>query len=340
MLRAKYLKYNLRFKHPATTSRSTMVDKETYFVCLTDSDLPDKEGIGEVAIFRGLSQEDTPEFEQMLDCICKNINYIDLADLPASSLRFGFETALNSLYHTDSEIAQPIDIPINGLVWMADKYTMAREMMQKAASGFKCIKLKIGGINFTEELELIKELRKQFSPEQIEIRLDANGSFTPDNALARIDALTLYHIHSIEQPIKPRQWNIMAEICRKSPIPIALDEELIGLNSDSAKLTMLNQIKPQYIILKPSLCGGFEQADKWIMAAEDQAIGWWATSALESNIGLEAIARWIAPKNNPLPQGLGTGALYSNNIPSNMYVDGGTLHCPTQYSCNTSDLKF
>ena len=208
---------------------------------------------------------------------------------------------------------------------MGDKATMLVRVKEKIERGFKILKLKIGGIDFGEEQSILKIIRDSYSPEELEIRLDANGSFTPENALQRLDRLSQYHIHSIEQPIHAGLREQMHSICRQSPIPIALDEELIGYRSDREMESMLDDIKPQYIILKPTLCGGFERSDKWIEIAESKGIGWWATSALESNIGLNAIAQWISSKNNPLAQGLGTGELYHNNIQSPLYMSADKL---------------
>jgi L-alanine-DL-glutamate epimerase-like enolase superfamily enzyme len=208
-------------------------------------------------------------------------------------------------------------IPINGLVWMGDREFMQKQIREKIAAGYRCIKLKVGALDFETELEIISGIRQQFSPEDIEIRLDANGGFMPADALEKLKRLSEYSIHSIEQPIKPRQWEAMAEICEKSPIPVVLDEELIVTSPNEA---MLQQINPAYIILKPSLLGGFRISEEWIRLAENNNIGWWITSALEANVGLNAIAQWTASLNSTMPQGLGTGQLYHNNIPSPLEI--------------------
>ena len=323
MLLAKYKKYNLQFRNPAITSRATMLEKETYFIKIWDETNPNIYGIGECAIFRGLSADDDVNYEAHLKRICDNINQISPKEIEQSSIRFGVETALNDLANNGQRIifnSNWLDgynpIPINGLVWMGNQSEMLNRIIEKIEAGFSCIKLKIGGIDFNKEIKLLRFIRGNFSADDLQIRLDANGSFAPENALEYLDKLSKYSIHSIEQPIKQGQWSAMAEICQKSPIPIALDEELIGINEFSLKDKMLSTIKPHYIILKPSLCGGFLGSNEWIELANKHSIGWWITSALESNIGLNAIAQWVVTLNTKMPQGLGTGNLYINNIPS------------------------
>ena len=323
MLLAKYQKYNLQFRNPAITSRATMLEKETYFIKIWDETNPNIYGIGECAIFRGLSADDDVNYEAHLKRICDNINQISPKEIEQSSIRFGVETALNDLANNGQRIifnSNWLDgynpIPINGLVWMGNQSEMLNRIIEKIEAGFSCIKLKIGGIDFNKEIKLLRFIRGNFSADDLQIRLDANGAFAPENALEYLDKLSKYSIHSIEQPIKQGQWSAMAEICQKSPIHIALDEELIGINEFSLKGKMLSTIKPHYIILKPSLCGGFLGSNEWIELANKHSIGWWITSALESNIGLNAIAQWVATLNTKMPQGLGTGNLYINNIPS------------------------
>jgi len=248
------------------------------------------------------------------------------------SVRFALETALLDLNNGgDRQIfpsTQIKKIPINGLVWMNDMDAMLREAMEKIQAGYRCIKIKIGGIHFQDELDILRELRNSYSPSEVEIRLDANGAFRFEDgafrfeeALYKLEKLSEYTIHSIEQPIKAGQWKEMAELVIKSPIPIALDEELIPIDIDKEKL--LDTVAPKFIVLKPTLHGGFAGCDEWIKLAEQRHIGWWATSALESNIGLNAIAQWVNTYKNPLPQGLGTGKLYVNNIPSPIQVGSG-----------------
>lgn len=217
-------------------------------------------------------------------------------------------------------------IPINGLIWMGDKAFMKQQIQDKLSAGFQCIKMKIGAIDFETELELLKTIRNEFSSEVIELRVDANGAFTPKNALEKLKRLSDYQLHSIEQPIKQGQLLEMAKLCEETPLPIALDEELIGVFSVAKRKKMLQTIKPQYIILKPSLIGGIHNSNNWILLAKQQKIGWWITSALESNIGLNAIAQYTYTKQNPLPQGLGTGGLFTNNFDAPLQVKNGTLH--------------
>lgn len=324
MLKAAYTPYNLIFKEPAMTSRSTMTSKLTYFVKIWDESKHEVAGIGECALFKGLSFDDRPDYEDRLQQACRNINQFnaeDFKDYP--SIVFGIETALSDLknggklapFHS-SNFSEGYPIIINGLVWMGNKSEMVSRVEDKLNAGFKCIKFKIGGIDFNDEIDMIRSVRKQFSVNELEIRLDANGAFSPNDALAKLYQLAEFEIHSIEQPIKPRQWHAMKEICLNSPIDIALDEELIGLTDADEQTKMLDTINPAYIILKPSLCGGFSGADNWIKLAQERGIGWWATSALESNIGLNAIARWVDQYSPTMPQGLGTGGLYTNNINS------------------------
>lgn len=329
MIKAQWARYRLDFRFLAKTSREEMTVKDTYFVKIYDSRQPECFGIGECALFKGLSADDTPDFESMLQHTCQN----PLGALPPmSAIRFGFETARadfargcnRNIYDSEWQKGKST-ITINGLIWMADKQSMLDQISQKISAGFKALKLKIGGINFEDELSIIQSIRQQFVPDDLTIRLDANGSFTPANALNRLDRLSRFGIHSIEQPIVAGQIQEMAELCRKSPIDIALDEELIGFRCDESRRKLLEVIRPQYIIIKPSLCGGFEAADNWIAEATELGIDWWATSALESDIGLNAIAQWLSTKDNSLPQGLGTGRLYYNNIASPLVLEADSL---------------
>ncbi len=325
MYSAEWARYRLDFNFEARTSRQVMTVKDTYFVRLRRAD--GAVAIGECALFRGLSSDDRADYEKQLAEACRYP--FDALQSDYSSIRFGFEGAFEglSLPVEDRWLDGSAGIPINGLIWMADKETMRRRIEQKLADGFRVLKLKIGGIAFDDEVALLQAVRSRFSPSDLEIRLDANGSFTPDNALQRLDVLAPLHIHSLEQPIRAGQPEEMARVCAKSPIAIALDEELIGCRSYDESRALLEAIRPQYVILKPSLCGGFSGADAYIDIAKSMGIGWWATSALESNIGLYAIARWLTEKGVPaMPQGLGTGLLYSNNIPSPMYMDDAKLY--------------
>lgn len=326
-MRAAYCHYRLDFLQPAITSRSVMRCKDTYFIKLWQEHSPAIYGIGECALFKGLSHDDRPGYEARLDALCAAINRgedvdpVTLGDW--SSMVFGYGMAIRDLangglrrpYPSDWSLGQS-EIVINGLIWMGNADEMLARIKRKLDDGFRCVKLKIGGVDFDEELALLRYIRTRFSPDVLELRVDANGAFAPADALRKLDALSTFTIHSIEQPIKAGQWDEMRAICERSPIPVALDEELIGLTTESERERMLNAIQPAYIILKPSLCGGFEASDWWIRKAESNGIGWWATSALESNIGLNAIAQWVSCHEPDMPQGLGTGMLYSNNIAS------------------------
>mgnify|MGYP000894346531 CR=1 FL=1 len=322
MLKASYTPYILHFKVPSGTSRGVLTQKETYFLKVWDEHNPDCFGIGECALFKGLGTDDRPDYEAMLQTVCRGIDRIDEIDLSTwSSIRFGVETALLDLQHGGRRMIYPSEftagkqaIEINGLIWMGDKRTMASRIDEKLAAGFSCIKLKIGAIDFDDECELLAAIRRRYSREDIELRVDANGAFSPYDALEHLQRLSAYDLHSIEQPIRAGQWEEMARLTSESPLPIALDEELIGYNTWEEKQRLLSAIRPQYIIIKPSLHGGLAGGEEWIAEAEKLNIGWWITSALESNIGLNAIAQWCATFQNPLPQGLGTGLLFTDNV--------------------------
>ncbi|MFD1015085.1 o-succinylbenzoate synthase [Winogradskyella rapida] len=340
MIKATYKKYILNFNRPSGTSRGVMTEKETWFITLEEGD---RSSVGECGILRGLSIDDQPYYEEKLQWACKHINLgleALLAELSAyPSIQFGLETAFKSLKSpkpfelfpsafTDGSAA----IPINGLVWMGSEAFMRSQIKDKIEAGFSCIKLKIGAIDFDTELAILKSIRQEFSVDDIELRVDANGAFAPDEALEKLKQLSEYQLHSIEQPIQPGQLEAMAKLCEATPLPIALDEELIGVFANSDKEKVLDVIQPQYIILKPSLVGGFKGSEAWIALAESQNIDWWITSALESNVGLNAIAQWTYSLQNPRPQGLGTGSLFSNNFPSPLRVNNGTLHYDLKYN--------
>ncbi len=333
MLKACYKPYTLHFKVPSGTSRGVMTVKDTYLIKVWDEASPDCYGLGECALFRGLGADDRPDYEAMLQRVCREINAIDSLDLSAwSSIRFGVETALLDLQNGGGGIVYPSlftqgeqSIEINGLIWMGDKVTMAKRIEEKLDAGFRCIKLKIGAIDFTEECALLASIRRRFRRDEVELRVDANGAFAPDQALERLKRLSDYDLHSIEQPIRAGQWEAMARLCEATPLPIALDEELIGIADTTRKIELLECISPQYIILKPSLAGGFSGSAEWVELARQRGIGWWITSALESNVGLNAIAQWTATLSTKMPQGLGTGALYTNNFPSPLWQEGAVL---------------
>jgi len=296
---------------------------------------PTRFGIGECAPLPGLSCDDIPEFEEILRSFCKKcedsgkVNFNAIRKYP--SILFGLETALKNYEQGDFALFQtPFSkgksyIPINGLIWMGSYEEMVRQIEEKTALGFRCIKLKIGSLDFEKELKLLKNIRKDFSPEILTLRVDANGAFTPDTAPEKLKCLSELNIHSIEQPIKAGQWQHMAALTKVTPLPIALDEELIGIHDYRDKKQLLEIIHPHYLVLKPTLHGGFQGCREWIELAESMKIGWWMTSALESNIGLNAIAQWCATFNNSLHQGLGTGQLYTNNIETPLYCKGEQL---------------
>jgi o-succinylbenzoate synthase len=332
-LKATYHKYNLQFKRPSGTSRGVLTVKETWFIVI-ESD--DKKGIGECGILRGLSIDDRPDYEAKLQWTCENIHLgVDqlweaLIEFP--SIQFGVEMAFQSLVSETPFLLFPSEftngtksIDINGLVWMGEESFMKQQIEEKLEEGFQCIKLKVGAIDFDKELKLLRYIRDNFTPEQIEIRVDANGAFDLNMALDKINQLSEFKLHSIEQPIQKKHTDSMAELCKNTPIPIALDEELIGVFSKQEKEDLLQKVNPQYIILKPSFIGGFKGTKEWITIAEKHNIGWWITSALESNIGLNAIAQWTFLQNNSMPQGLGTGALYTNNFDCPLEVSQGKL---------------
>jgi len=330
---ATYHKYILNFKQASGTSRGVLKTKETWFIILYKDD---KQGIGECGIFRGLSADDRPDYEQKLQWTCNNIHLGldtligELVEFP--SIQFGLEMAFRSLISIDmfdlfpSEFKQGnASIPINGLIWMGSEAFMKEQITDKIDAGFKCIKMKIGAIDFQKELDLLKSIRKEFSVNDIELRVDANGAFSAKDALEKLKQLSEFDLHSIEQPIKQGQIEDMAILCEQTPLPIALDEDLIGVFSIRQKQELLQITRPHYIILKPSLVGGFTGSDEWISIAEELQIGWWITSALESNVGLNAIAQYTFSKQSNMYQGLGTGGLFTNNFPSPLQVKNGTL---------------
>jgi O-succinylbenzoate synthase len=333
ILKATYHKYILQFKRPSGTSRGVMTDKETWFIILEKDG---KKGIGECGILRGLSADDRPDYEAKLRWTCANIhlgeNQLWEALIEFPSIQFGVEMAFQSLRSESPFLLFPSEftngeksIEINGLVWMGEESFMKQQIEEKLADGFRCVKLKIGAIDFDQELQLLRYIRQYFTPEQVEIRVDANGAFGVSLALNKITQLSEFKLHSIEQPIQKNNADSMAELCKVTPIPIALDEELIGVFSLEEKEVLLQKIKPQYIILKPSFVGGFRGTKEWILLAEKYNVGWWITSALESNIGLNAIAQWTFLQHNLMPQGLGTGALYTNNFDCPLQVSEGQL---------------
>jgi len=330
-MHAEYEKYRLIFKRPGGTSRGILTEKETYFLTLSEGE---NKGTGECGLFRGLSYDDVPQYEEKLKWLCENIHlsqdiiFQNLYHFP--SIWFGYEQALlnlkhgNRLYFPSLFTESKNSITINGLIWMGNVDFMKEQIEQKLKDNFRCIKLKIG-VRWQEEKKVIQELRKSFPKERLELRVDANGAFTYEEAEIVLQELADLNIHSIEQPIKAGKMQEMAKLCASTPTPIALDEELIGVLSKEEKQKLLETIRPQYIILKPSLVGGFSGSDEWISLAEKNNIGWWITSALESNIGLNALAQYTFTKGNSMPQGLGTGALFTNNTPPSLELKGDQL---------------
>jgi o-succinylbenzoate synthase len=331
-MNVRYHKYTLNFKQPSGTSRGILRQKETFFIEINEGK---RYGIGECGLFRGLSVDDVPHFEEQLAKVCRTLEKgLDasplITDFP--SIRMGVEMALKSLASDDlfqlyetpfSKGAQPISI--NGLVWMGTIDFMRQQVFDKIEAGYDCIKLKIGALDFDVECQLLAEIRERYSPAGVTLRVDANGAFSPEEALQKLEKLSQYGLHSIEQPIAAGQVKAMQKLCAQTPIPIALDEELIGVLNPTEQAALLDEIQPQYIILKPSLLGGFSASEDWIKLAEARNIDWWITSALESNIGLNAIAQWTATQNTSMPQGLGTGGLFTNNIQSPLVADKGVL---------------
>lgn len=345
-MQSTYKKYTLNFKRPSGTSRGVMTEKETWFILLEENG---KTGIGECGILRSLSIDDRPDYEEKLQWVCQNIHlgkdtlWDELMEFP--SIQFGVEMAFLSMQSKTLFDLFPSEFTngkknmlINGLVWMGEESFMKTQIEEKLAQGFSCIKLKIGAIDFEKELGLLRFIRQNFDKKTIEIRVDANGAFELNNALDKLNQLFEFELHSIEQPIKANQIQEMKSLCLKTPFPIALDEELIGVFGIEKKRKLLEEIQPQYIILKPSLVGGFKGTLEWISIAESLHIGWWITSALESNIGLNAITQFTFTLNNSMPQGLGTGGLYTNNFDCPLEIENGHIQYNTAKNWDISSL--
>ena len=341
-MKVEIIPKTLHFKQPAGTSRGVYTTRKVWYIVMTDTQNPNHFGVGECAPLPALSCDDVPQYEEVLQETCRRLEenmkanpenaFTSLDYLKAyPSIRFGVETALShyqarslQFWHTRFS-KRKVGIPINGLIWMGNFDEMYHRIEEKMKAGFRCIKLKIGAIDFEKELELLAHIRQHFTPEQIELRVDANGAFSPTDALDKLNRLAEYQLHSIEQPIRAGQWKEMAKLCECTPFPIALDEELIGINDREQKIALLETIRPQYIILKPSLHGGISGSEEWIELAAERGIGSWVTSALESNIGLNAIAQWTATLMPTLPQGLGTGLLFTDNIDYPLHIERDCL---------------
>lgn len=349
-IRFEYIKRTLQFRFDAGTSRGVLRSKDVFWIKAFRVESPHICGWGEAAPLVKLSPDDRPDFEEVLVKVLKQMetiswnmeeNYIleklkEVIPFELPSIRFGLETALLDLKNGGKKklFDNPFydrnePIPINGLIWMGDREFMLEQIDQKIEEGYDCIKMKIGAIDFDQELELLRYIRDRFSPEQITLRVDANGAFAKEDALVKLSKLAELGIHSIEQPILAGNVEDMRTLCEATPLPIALDEELIGVKS---KANLLDQIKHQYIILKPTLVGGIFETREWIRLAEERGIGWWMTSALESNIGLNAIAQLTSTYNPTIPQGLGTGKLYHNNLESPLEIKSGLIRYSAEKS--------
>lgn len=332
-MRLQFCPYMLKFKEKAGTSRGVLTEKITCIMRIFDEVNPSKFGIGEAAIFPGLSPEADDRFFYKLMELQANIRLGKTTDLlKFPSLQFGLEQAIRDfssgcrgLYFDSPFIKGKESIEINGLIWMGDYEKMISRIEEKLQQGFRCLKLKIGAIEWKHEVEMIEFIRKRYDHTKIEIRVDANGGFSMDSAIPRLKRLADLQVHSIEQPIKAGNPALMRFLCEISPLPIALDEELIGKFTLEEKERLLDEIRPSYIVLKPSLIGGFSGSIEWMKLAEERGIGWWITSSLESNIGLNALAQWVATLDTKIPQGLGTGGLFINNFESPLFLDGDRL---------------
>lgn len=345
-MRLQFAPYILKFKEPAGTSRGVLTEKPTCYMRLFDENNPSRYGVGEAAVFPGLSPEADDRFFYKLMELQANVRLgrsTDLSHFP--SLQFGFEQCIrdftggcNGIYYPSQFVAGIQSIQINGLVWMGNREEMMERMEKKLEEGFSCIKFKIGAIDWKSEIDMIETVRKRYNRDRVEIRVDANGAFDMDHALPRLKHLADLGVHSIEQPIKAGQPLMMQFLCQGSPLPIALDEELIGKFSMEEKARTLDAIHPQFIVIKPTLTGGYSGAEEWIKLAEERNIGWWITSSLESNIGLNALAQWTATLGNKMPQGLGTGALFTNNLDAPIYLEGDKLRYNPELTLNRQQL--
>ena len=344
MLRLRFSQRALRFNFPARTSRGALAEHVAWYLHLCDDLAPNVVGVGEAAPLAGLSPDYGPEFPAAVAQLCHRFNAgafvtFAVAEAPAfvglalPALAFALETALldlarggrRQLYANAFSRGQAA-LPINGLVWMGDAAFMREQVGEKLADGYSCLKLKIGGLDFATELAILAEIRALAGPAQLRLRVDANGAFSPADALAKLAQLAAFHIHSIEQPIAAGQLPALAALCRAAPLPIALDEELIGVTDPARQAALLDAVRPAYLVLKPTLLGGHAATRRWIALAEARSIGWWITSALESNIGLNAVAQLTGEYDvHGFAQGLGTGQLYHNNIAAPLHINGGAL---------------
>ncbi|TDB64560.1 o-succinylbenzoate synthase [Arundinibacter roseus] len=358
-LTIQYQPLFLRFKFDAGTSRGVLTQKTSWLLKITDPEQPGVAGYGECAPLSGLSVDDIPDFEAKLREICRLFNSLDLEVFPFNlpiilqqvipnqfpSIRFGIEMALLDFMNGGSCLVFKNEfstagkgLPINGLIWMGTEEFMNKQIEEKLKQGYTTLKMKVGALDFEQECRILQAIRSEFSAQTIGLRVDANGAFTPENAREKLDRLAQFDLHSIEQPIAAGQTDCMAELCTSSPVPIALDEELIGKMDYMQKFALLKKTTPPFIILKPTLLGGFQQCREWIEIAQRLSIGWWITSALEANIGLNAIAQFTGQYASDLPQGLGTGQLYETNIDSPLRIRKGYLFSEPSESWELSVL--
>lgn len=346
-MRLAFAPYLLHFNEPGGTSRGVLTEKPTFFIKVYDEKAPEHFGIGEAAVFPGLSPEADGKYVLKLTELLANVAIGIPTDLSChSSIQFGFEQALfdysngcRGLYFPSAFTEGRGEIEINGLIWMGDFDKMIERIDAKVNQGFHCLKLKIGAIDWKREAEMIEYVRRRYREKELMIRVDANGGFTMDNVFPRLKKLADLGVHSIEQPIPSGNEELMAFLCKESPLPIALDEELIGKNTVKERRQMLDVIKPHYIILKPALCGGFSGGNEWISLATERGIGWWVTSALESNVGLDAISQWTAFIGAQGPQGLGTGGVFADNFVTPVSLDGDRLRYNPRVSFDYSQFK-
>ena len=345
MLQLRHSRRILRFNFPARTSRGALTEHTAHYLHLYDEAAPERAGWGEAAPLAGLSPDHRPDFEATIAGFVREFNRRQLRELLPEeaaaligpewpALRFALETAAldyqqgcsHQLYDNTFSRGEA-GLPINGLVWMGDADFMRAQIEQKLAAGYDCLKLKIGGLDFDAELRILAGIRALAGPERLTLRVDANGAFSPAEALAKLEQLARYQVHSIEQPIAAGQWSELARVCHHSPVPVALDEELIGITDPSRQQELLELTNPAYLILKPTLLGGLRASQDWMALAESRKVGWWLTSALESNVGLNAISQLAGSCARPgFPQGLGTGQLYHNNLEAPLAIRHGCLH--------------
>lgn len=350
MIAARWIEHTLQPRFELGTSKGPINARTVWYLLAWETDRPEVVGIGEAALFPGHSKEFPADVRTKLIELCADTHdwprrlTTDLVDVP--SVRFAVEQCLRDLEVSGTKQLFPspfllghANIPINGLVWMGDKATMKQRIREQIEKGFTTVKMKIGAIGIADELELLAAVRQEFSPKEITLRVDANGAFGASDVMDVLHRLADLQVHSIEQPVHAGLYEVMAELCERSPIPIALDEDLIGLNTRDAKVDLLDHVKPRYIVIKPSLVGGWAATQEWIDLAKARNINWWITSALESSIGLNAIAQYTATLGVTMPQGLGTGSVYINNIASPLLAERGALHFRPEVGWDLSSLS-